>query len=595
MKFLLVGVNASYSHTCLAVRSICEYVNENAAVNDDFVCNFAEFTINQPIAEIYRGISQEKPNVVLFATYIWNAEFVCKIIADLKKIIPNVFIFAGGPEFGFAPEVYFSKLPTLDLIISGEGEKTVCNLFNLFAETNNKPITKVELIEKINQKNIKGLYYFQNEDSNNSNNAEKSKSSNQKIHFTGSVDLIHNLEELPFAYPDLSLENKIFYYESSRGCPYSCSYCMSSLDKRVRFMPLERVFSDLQKFLDANVSLVKFVDRTYNLQEERYIAIWNYIVQNHNKKTMFHFEIEAEYLSQKALDFLQTVPKGVMQFEIGVQSANKQTLKAVSRSDNIEKLAQNVKNIPSTIHKHLDLIAGLPYEDLESFGKSYDFVMSLKPDALQLGFLKVLHGTQMELFAQKNGWQWMENPVYETFSTPYLSYDDMIFLKDVETVTDALWNKEVFEHSVNYAGKIFGFWNFVCNVVKLGRENNIFDAPHKDSFWFDFFSQKIIPQFVEKNCDDKKVPIIMKELLRYDFIITGKKGGFPTWYDHRYNKEEHRNLLEENGGVKNARLDFAYSEYEEFFIDIHATDFEKTYNEKTIYKELIRYKMSKGI
>ena len=577
MKFLLVGVNASYSHTCLAVRSICEYVNENAPVNDDFVCNFAEFTINQPIAEIYRGISQAKPDVILFATYIWNAEFVCKLIADLKKIIPNVLIFAGGPEFGFAPQVYFSKLPDLDLIICGEGEKTVCNLFNLFAQTKNKPITKVELIEKINQKNINGLYFVQNDDSN------------QKINFTGAVDLIHNLDELPFAYPDLSLENKIFYYESSRGCPYSCSYCMSSLDKRVRFLSLERVFSDLQKFLDANVSLVKFVDRTYNLQEERYIAIWKYIVEHHNKKTMFHFEIEAEYLSEKALEFLQTVPNGVMQFEIGVQSANKQTLKAVNRSDNIEKLAQNVKQIPSTIHKHLDLIAGLPYEDLESFGKSYDFVMSLKPDALQLGFLKVLHGTQMQNFAQKNGWRWMENPVYETFSTPYLSYDDMIFLKDVETVTDALWNKEIFEKSVTYAGKIFGFWNFVCAVVKLGRENNIFDAPHKDSFWFEFFAKKIIPQFVEKNCENKKVPIIMNELLRYDFIITGKKGGFPDWYEHRYNKEEHRNLLEENGGVKNARLDFAHSEYEEFFIDVNATNFEKTYNEKSIYKKLIRY------
>ncbi len=577
MKFLLVGVNASYSHTCLAIRSICEYVNKNAPVNDDFVCNFAEFTINQPIAEIYRGISQAKPDVILFATYIWNAEFVYKLIADLKKIIPNVLIFAGGPEFGFAPQVYFSKLPDLDLIICGEGEKTVCNLFNLFAQTKNKPITKVELIEKINQKNINGLYFVQNDDSN------------QKINFTGAVDLIHNLDELPFAYPDLSLENKIFYYESSRGCPYSCSYCMSSLDKRVRFMSLERVFSDLQKFLDANVPLVKFVDRTYNLQEERYIAIWKYIVEHHNKKTMFHFEIEAEYLSEKALEFLQTVPNGVMQFEIGVQSANKQTLKAVNRSDNIEKLAQNVKQIPSTIHKHLDLIAGLPYEDLESFGKSYDFVMSLKPDALQLGFLKVLHGTQMELFAQKNGWQWMENPVYETFSTPYLSYDDMIFLKDVETVTDALWNKEIFEKSVTYAGKIFGFWNFVCAVVKLGRQFNIFDAPHKDSFWFEFFAKKIIPLFVEKNCENKKVPIILNELLRYDFIITGKKGGFPDWYEHRYNKEEHRNLLEENGGVKNARLDFAHSEYEEFFIDVNATNFEKTYNEKSIYKKLIRY------
>ena len=295
-------------------------------------------------------------------------------------------------------------------------------------------------------------------------------------------------------------------------------------------------------------------------------------------------------MSEKALDFLQTVPKGVMQFEIGVQSANKQTLKAVCRSENIEKLAQNVKKIPSTIHKHLDLIAGLPYEDLESFGKSYDFVMSLKPDALQLGFLKVLHGTQMQSFAQENGWKWMENPVYETFSTPYLSYEDMIFLKDVETVTDALWNKEIFEKSISYAGKIFGFWNFVCEVVKLGRQNNVFEAPHKDSFWFEFFAQKIIPLIVEKNCEDKKVPVIMKELLRYDYIITGKKGGFPSWYEHRYSKEAHRTLLEQNGGVKNARLDFAYSEYEEFFIDVCSQDFENTFDGKTVYKKLIKYR-----
>lgn len=591
MKFLLVGVNASYSHTCLAVRSICEYIKQNTPINQSSVCDFSEFTINQPIAEIYRGIFEQKPDVILFSTYIWNAEFICKIIADLKNILPNSLIFAGGPEFGFAPEVYFSKLKTLDLIISGEGEKTVCNLFNLFAE--NKIISKADLIEKINQKNIKGLYYVQNDNSNiynDSENINKADTSKQKVHFTGPVDLIHNLDTLPFAYPNLNLENKIFYYESSRGCPYSCSYCMSSLDTRVRFMPLERVFTDLQKFLDANVPLVKFVDRTYNLQPERYIAIWKYIVEHHNKKTMFHFEIEAEYLSQEALDFLQTVPKNVMQFEIGVQSANKKTLQAISRSTGIEKLAQNVKLIPSTIHKHLDLIAGLPYEDLESFGKSYDFVMSLKPDALQLGFLKVLHGTQMELFAQQNGWKWMQNPVYETFETPYLSYSDMIFLKDVEVVTDALWNKEIFENSMNYAGKIFGFWNFVCQVVNLGRQNNVFNAPHKDTFWFEFFAEKIIPLFVEKNCEDINVPIILKELLRYDFIITGKKGGFPSWYEHRYNKEEHRNLLEENGGVKNARLDFAYSEYEEFFIDVHSPHFEKSFDGKTVYKKLIRYR-----
>ena len=188
-------------------------------------------------------------------------------------------------------------------------------------------------------------------------------------------------------------------------------------------MPLERVYKDLQIFLDANVPLVKFVDRTYNLNPERYISIWQYILEHHNKKTMFHFEIEAEYLSNEALEFLQQVPAGVMQFEIGVQSANKKTLQAINRSDNIEKLAENIKQIPRTIHQHLDLIAGLPFENLESFGKSFDFVMALKPDALQLGFLKVLSGTQMEKYAKENGWKWMKNPVYETFSTPYMPYE----------------------------------------------------------------------------------------------------------------------------------------------------------------------------
>ncbi|WP_287404706.1 radical SAM protein, partial [Treponema sp.] len=255
--------------------------------------------------------------------------------------------------------------------------------------------------------------------------------------FTGNRAFIEDLDDIPFPYPEMiegkaDEDHKIYYYESSRGCPFSCAYCLSSVEKRVRFKSLERTCEEIQFFLDNNIKLVKFVDRTYNLDEERYIGIWDYILKHHNKKTMFHFEIEAEYLSEKALDFLQNVPEGVMQFEMGVQSANKKTLKAINRSANTEELAAKIKRIPRTIHQHLDLIAGLPFEDLESFGKSYDFVMSLRPDALQLGFLKILGGTVMEKYASENGWKWMESPVYETFSTPHLSFGDIAFLKDME-------------------------------------------------------------------------------------------------------------------------------------------------------------------
>lgn len=559
-KFLLIGVNASYSHTCLAVRSITEYIKQ-ADKNTDI--DFAEFTINQPVGEILRGITKNAPQFVFFATYIWNAEIICKIIPDIKKILPDVKIGAGGPEFGFAAKMYLNKLPALDFIISGEGEETMRELVNVV--TNDK-------FESANENPVNmpaGVFYRQN----------------GNVVFSGERNLICNLSALPFAYPEVAQGkadyNKMYYYESSRGCPYSCAYCMSSLDKRVRFMPLERVYKDLQCFLDAGVPLVKFVDRTYNLQPERYIAIWEYILQHHNGKTMFHFEIEAEYLSEEALQFLQKVPEGVMQFEIGVQSTNKKTLQAVGRSPDVEKLAANVKRIPRTIHQHLDLIAGLPYEDLESFGKSFDDVISLKPDALQLGFLKVLHGTQMEKYAEQNGWKWMENPVYETFSTPYLSYDDMLFLKDIEVVLDAYWNSGVFANTMDYIGRHCGFWKFFCQMVEFGRSKETFEAPRRETYWFELLSAYTQPDAVISN------------LLRYDFVLRGKQGNYPLWYEHRYNKERHRELLEAEHNINddkktpfNARLEFGHSEYEVFDFDVEKKCPE---NYPGTFEKLIKY------
>lgn len=562
MKFLLVGLNASYMHTCLAVRSLSVYCD----------VPFVEFTINQPVGDILRGISKEKPDVVLFSTYIWNAEMVCKIIPDIKKILPAAIIGAGGPEFGFAQKKYLSLLPDLDFIISGEGERILDQIRNEEGGSRNKEggsrnEGREEVLERLRE--IKGI----------------SLREGNNVVFTGDQELICDLGELKFPYPYLinddcdknpQLKNKIYYYESSRGCPYKCSYCLSSLDTRVRFMPLQRVFEDLQIFLDAKVPLVKFVDRTYNLMPERYIGIWKYIVEHHNKITMFHFEIEAEYLSKEALEFLQSVPEGVMQFEIGVQSANKKTLKAINRSDNIEKLAENIKQIPRTIHQHLDLIAGLPYEDLESFGKSFDFVISLKPDALQLGFLKVLGGTLMEKYAKDNGWKWMENPVYETFSTPYLPYEHMLFLKDLETMVDAYWNSGKFKNTMTLIQRNMSLWNFFYKITELGQKTGVFEVQHRETYWFELLAN---------NLELVGIPALY-DLLRYDFILRGKQGGYPEWYKHRYSKDRHRELLEENGGVTNARLDFAHSEYEVFDWDVSAVEPEKCSGN---FEKLIKY------
>lgn len=643
MKTLLVGINASYSHTCLAVRSICAYVNQGGEVSPSLqsprsaavfsanpsagsdaarnACSFVEFTINQPVGDILRGIVEQKPDTVLFSTYIWNAEITCKLIPDVKKLLPGAIIGAGGPEFGFAAEKYLNLLPDLDFVVKGEGEKIIYNLQCIMYNFENLSGENESTVCSENP----CVYYRSRNDENHY--------TLYTIHYT----LLPDLSELQFPYPELLnradfnsdtlcekksntnsllinnyslLINKIYYYESSRGCPYSCAYCLSAVDKRVRFMPLERVYKDLQIFLDANVPLVKFVDRTYNLQPERYIAIWSYILEHHNGKTMFHFEIEAEYLSDEALDFLQNVPVGVMQFEIGVQSANKETLRAVNRSDNIEKLAENIRRIPRTIHQHLDLIAGLPYEDLESFGRSFDFVMALKPDALQLGFLKVLHGTPMEKYAAANNWKWMSQPVYETFSTPYMSYDDMLFLKDVEVLVDAYWNSGVFANTMKFIGRTMGFWQFFSQMVCFARDRGVFAAAHRETFWFELFSEfikandkvnepgvtgwrlKPVEGVAEKPaakrglCSEGETSPTHYSLLKYDFILRGKQGNFPSWYVRNYDKNRHWELLEQTGGIKNPREDFAHSEYEVFDFDVTADEPEKF---PGLFEKLIRY------
>ena len=568
MKILLVSVNASYMHTNIAIRDLKNYADkyfENSGSRPQI--EIAEYTINQPIGEVLRSIAFSGADWIQFSTYIWNAEYVIKLLPEIKKVLPDCLLGAGGPEFGYGAKKYLSAISDLDFVAFGEGELTFCNMIEKSGGKAKSILSQL--------KDIKGIYF---------------KNPQNETQFTGNRAFIEDLDDIPFPYPEIlsgkaDPDHKIYYYESSRGCPFCCAYCLSSVEKRVRFKSLERTCQELQIFLDNKIKLVKFVDRTYNLDEERYIGIWEYILSHHNGKTMFHFEIEAEYLSEKALDFLLKVPAGVMQFEMGVQSANKKTLAAINRSTNTEGLAEKIRRIPRTIHQHLDLIAGLPYEDLESFGHSFDFVMALRPDALQLGFLKILNGTVMEKYASENGWKWMESPVYETFSTPYLSFSDIAFLKDIETVTDSYWNKGTFAFTMSYIFRHTSPWGFFCSLVEYGRSVNAFSQARKESYWFELINAFIMEESNISGTNlDKN---LIYDLLRYDFVRAGKKGSFPAWYRHNYSKENHRKLLDENGMLENSRIAFSVTEYEEFDYDVTS---EKPEERKGRTEMLIRYK-----
>lgn len=541
MKILLAAVNARYNHTNIAVRSIALYAKKNFPQAD---IEFAEWTINQSVQEILRGIFNQKADVIIFSTYIWNSELIQKIIPEIKKILPEISIGAGGPEASFNAEGWLKKIDALDFIVAGEGEETVLEISR----------------EKNISEKIPGLYFRKEE----------------SVVFTGARDLICNLDELPFPYENFSdPDNRIYYFESSRGCPFSCAYCMSSLDKRVRFLSLERACADIQKFLDAEVSLVKFVDRTYNLNEERYLKIWQYILDHHNGKTMFHFEIEAEYLSEAALNFLQKVPADIMQFEIGVQSCNKKTLESVGRSKEIKKLFENISRIPKTIHTHLDLIAGLPFEGLDSFGDSFEKVMGLKPDALQLGFLKVLYGTTIKDFAELNGWRWMNSAPYEVLSTPYLSYEEILFLKDIEVLVDAFYNSGFFSVTMNFIGRKTGWKKFFYEAAEYARKSGALNDARKTVFWFKWLSDFF--------AEDKTI----QQLLKFDFMKMQKTSCFPDWMIHIYKKENHLEAMNANEKFFDNRIEFAFSDYDEFTIDPLAEFPEETFG---TFKYLFVYK-----
>lgn len=421
MMFLLVAVNAKYIHSNPAIYSLAAYAKKIKQDNENRI-EIAEYTINQTVASIVADIYRKKPQAVGISCYIWNIEYVYSIISQLGKIMPKIPIWLGGPEVSYDAETVLKEHSELTGIMAGEGEQTFANLLEAYESHKNFA-------------DITGIVYRTKDEKN-----EDIIVNNPKMELT-------NLSEIPFLYSDLSsFENKIIYYETSRGCPFRCSYCLSSIDRQVRFRDITIVKQELKFFLDNKVKQVKFIDRTFNCNHSHAMEIWQFIKENDNGNTNFHFEIAADILNDEEIKLLNTLRPGAVQMEIGVQSTNEATIKEIDRVMDAALLEKTVQRLHegNNIHIHLDLIAGLPYEDYNSFKKSFNDVYRMKPEQLQLGFLKVLKGSKMHANTEKYGIAYTATPPYEVLYTKWLSFDDVMRLKSIEEMVELYYNSNQF-------------------------------------------------------------------------------------------------------------------------------------------------------
>lgn len=425
MKVLLAAINAKYIHSNLAIHSIKAYTNMYG-----YSVETVEYTINQPVDELLGDLYKRQPDVLCFSCYLWNISYVRRLLLELPKILPGVRLWAGGPEVSYDAPQMLQEYTQLEGILCGEGEETFLELMRYFQD---------EIPDK---REIRGIVYREEEG--------------------GIVETpkrpAMDLNNIPFAYRELSeFENKILYYESSRGCPFSCSYCLSSVDRCLRFRDISRVREELQFFIDHRVPQVKFVDRTFNCRHDHAMAIWQYLSEHDKGATNFHFEIAADLLTEEEMDIISRMRPGLIQLEIGVQSTNARTIKEIHRTmhfDLVQKAVEQIKG-KGNVHQHLDLIAGLPWEDKESFRRSFNAVYRLKPEQLQLGFLKVLKGSRMYEKAQEYQLLYQSKPPYEVLSTKWLSYGDILDLKAIEDMVEVYYNSGQFPNTIGLLESAF--------------------------------------------------------------------------------------------------------------------------------------------
>ena len=484
MKVLLVAVNSKYIHTSLAVRALTAYA-------DSPDVSYIEFTINERIEDVISRIYSAEAETVMFSCYIWNIEFILKTASTLKKLNPSVNIILGGPEVTFDSVEYMNNYPFIDGIMCGEGEQILADFLS-------------------NGIKVNGMVYRDG----------------QNIIIMPKRDSVCDMDLLPFPYTCEDIEankNKIIYYETSRGCPYKCSYCLSSTAHNVRFRSVERVKKDLLEFINGGVRIVKFVDRTFNADKKRAVEIVRFLIEN-GKDTQFHFEIAADILSDEIIDLFKTSPKGMFLLEIGVQSTNEKTIEAIDRKTDFGKIKKAVKELNGFVHMHLDLIAGLPYETYEDFKKSFNDVMELEPDVLQLGFLKLLRGTKIRTESEKHSYIFNDHTPYEVLGNKYISYEEIQKLKAVENVLERYYNSGVFKNSIGYL---------------LNKYTSPFEL---FSSLGEYFSQKgylnsslsqnsLYAVLAEFNCEE-----LFREYLKLDFFLNTNNPSTPSWAVMPYDK-----------------------------------------------------------
>lgn len=515
MKLLLVAVNAKYIHSNPAVYSLRAYASDYKQQIE-----IAEYTINHQEEDILADIFRRKPDVIAFSCYIWNINYVESITRDFHLVQPDVPIWVGGPEVSYDAGSFLKRCSHITGVMAGEGEKTFHSLAGHY-------INRTEELTE-----IAGLVFRDGK-----NNIIQNAPGRQM-----------NMDEIPFLYENLSdFENRIIYYESSRGCPFSCSYCLSSIDKSVRFRSTDKVKKELQFFLDQKVPQVKFVDRTFNCSHRHALEIWNYIHEHDNGITNFHFEISADLLNEEELTLLNKLRPGLVQLEIGVQSANLETIREIDRTMDLSGLDRIVSRIHEgkNIHQHLDLIAGLPQEDLASFKHSFDVVYGMEPHQLQLGFLKVLKGSKMHDKAPEYGLVYRHGPPYEVLFTNWLSYEEIRELKEIEEMVEVYYNSGQFTYTLKRLVKEFASpYELYASLAAYYQEQGLTDRNHSRLGRFQILHDFIITR---RNRHEQ----LWKELLTLDLYLRENLKSRPKWAvdqsDHRENvsaiyqreKEEH--------------------------------------------------------
>ncbi len=508
MKFLLVALNSKYIHSNPAVYSL----RAHAGAELYEYIEIAEYTINHAFTDVLADVFKRKPDVIGFSCYIWNIGMVWELVTELHKLMPTVPIWLGGPEVSYDAPKVLSEHPEVTGIMVGEGEETFKELLSYYVEK-----------EKISSQMVDDRMGCEQEQWTSSLSGIKGL--RLPSGDTMPRDLT-DMNSLPFLYEDLSaFENRIIYYESSRGCPFRCSYCLSSIDKKVRLRDLDVVKKELQFFLDRKVKQVKFVDRTFNCNHAHATAIWQYILENDNGVTNFHFEISADILNEEELTLLSRMRPGLVQLEIGVQSTNPETLTAIHRTMDVDRLEKVVAriNAGNNVHQHLDLIAGLPYEAYESFGHSFDRVYAMKPEQLQLGFLKVLKGSEMHDKAEEYGICYMEKPPYEVLFTRWLSFDEVVRLKRIEEMVELYYNSNQFVHTLDFLAKTFAspFRMYEALAEFYEKKGYFVNSPARS------YRYEVLLAFACEQDGEKEE--VYRELLTYDMYLREKVKSRPVF------------------------------------------------------------------